>query len=245
MSYSPRPDETVEDLQLNGLRLIQKKDTFRFGMDSVLLADFADIRPTDTAADLGTGNGALIFLLYGRGKGNRYYAIDIQQEAASLAERNAELNSISDKVSVICADVKDAPQYIEPCSVDAAVCNPPYGQPAASLSSPFETKAVARSQGEETLDNLLKGAFRILKGKGKLYMVYPAPQMLFLMKRLQEHHLEPKRFRLVYPYASKPANLVLIEAVKDARPTLHPMPPLIIYETDGSLTNELKSVYHI
>ena len=245
MSYTPRPDETIEDLQLNGLRLIQKKDAFRFGMDSVLLADFADIRPTDTAADLGTGNGALIFLLYGRGKGNRYYAIDIQQEAASLAARNAELNSISDKVSVICADVKDAPKYIEPCSVDAAVCNPPYGQPAASLPSPFETKAVARSQGEETLDNLLKGAFRILKGKGKLYMVYPAPQMLFLMMRLQEHHLVPKRFRLVYPYASKPANLVLIEAVKDARPTLHPMPPLIIYETDGSLTNELKSVYHI
>lgn len=245
MSYTPRPDETIEDLQLNGLRLIQKKDAFRFGMDSVLLADFADIRPTDTAADLGTGNGALIFLLYGRGKGNRYYAIDIQQEAASLAARNAELNSISDKVSVICADVKDAPKYIEPCSVDAAVCNPPYGQPAASLPSPFETKAVARSQGEETLDNLLTGAFRILKGKGKLYMVYPAPQMLFLMMRLQEHHLEPKRFRLVYPYASKPANLVLIEAVKDARPTLHPMPPLIIYETDGSLTNELKSVYHI
>ena len=199
MSYTPRPDETIEDLQLNGLRLIQKKDAFRFGMDSVLLADFADIRPTDTAADLGTGNGALIFLLYGRGKGKRYYAIDIQQEAASLAARNAELNSISDKVSVICADVKDAPKYIEPCSVDAAVCNPPYGQPAASLPSPFETKAVARSQGEETLDNLLKGAFRILKGKGKLYMVYPAPQMLFLMAIPLRLHLSC-RFLLFPPW---------------------------------------------
>ena len=30
--------ETLEDLQLNGLRLIQKKDAFRFGMDTVLLA---------------------------------------------------------------------------------------------------------------------------------------------------------------------------------------------------------------
>ena len=245
MPYTPRPDETVEDLQLNGLHLIQKKDSFRFGMDSVLLADFADIRPTDTAADLGTGNGALIFLLYGRQKGKHFYAIDIQREATDLTARNAELNGISDKVSVICADVKDAPLYIEPCSVDAAVCNPPYGQPSASLASPFETKAVARSQGKDTLDNLLKGAFRILKGKGKLFIVYPAPQMLFLMQRLQAHHLEPKRFRLVYPYASKPANLVLVEAVKDARPTLHPMPPLVIYEADGSLTKELKSVYHI
>ena len=245
MSYTTQQDETVEDLQLNGLRLIQKKDAFRFGMDSVLLADFADIRSSDTAADLGTGNGALIFLLYGRGKGNRFYAIDIQQKAAELASRNAELNGISDKVSVICADVKDAPLYIEPCSVDAAVCNPPYGRPYASLASPSETKALARSQGKETLDNLLTGAFRILKGKGKLFMVYPAPQMLFLMEQLHVYHLEPKRFRLVYPYATKPANLVLVEAVKDARPTLHPMPPLIIYEEDGSLTNELKSVYHI
>ena len=245
MPYTPRSDETVEDLQLNGLHLIQRKDAFRFGMDSVLLADFADIRPSDTAADLGTGNGALIFLLYGRQKGKYYYAIDIQREAADLAARNAELNGIPDKISVICADVKDAPLYIEPCTVDAAVCNPPYGQPSASLASPFEPIAVARSQREETLDNLLKGAFRILKGKGKLFMVYPAQQMLFLMERLQANHLEPKRFRLVYPYASKPANLVLVEAVKDAKPMLHPMPPLIIYEADGSLTNELKSVYHI
>ena len=100
MPYTPRPDETVEDLQLNRLHLIQKKDSFRFGMDSVLLADFADIRPTDTAADLGTGNGALIFLLYGRQKGKHFYAIDIQREATDLTARNAELNGISDKVSV-------------------------------------------------------------------------------------------------------------------------------------------------
>ena len=85
----------------------------------------------------------------------------------------------------------------------------------------------------------------ILKGKGRIFLVYPAQHMLYLMKKLQEHHLEPKRIRLVYPSVDKPANLVLIEAVKDAKPTLHPQPPLIIYEKDRSLTNELKSIYHI
>ena len=85
----------------------------------------------------------------------------------------------------------------------------------------------------------------MLKGKGSLFLVYPAAQMLYLMECLQAHHLEPKRFRLVYPRADKPANLVLVEAVKDAKPMLHPMPPMVIYEPDGSLTNELKSVYHI
>ena len=76
-------------------------------------------------------------------------------------------------------------------------------------------------------------------------MVYPASQMLYLMEKLQAFHLEPKRFQLVYPCSTKPANLVLIEALKDAKPTLHPMAPLIIYNQDGTLTNELKSVYHI
>ena len=92
---------------------------------------------------------------------------------------------------------------------------------------------------------MFRAAFLLLKGKGKFFLVYPAPQMLFIMKKLQEYHLEPKRFRLVYPSLQKPANLVLIEAVKDAKQMLHPMPPLIIYEKNGDLTSELKSVYHI
>ena len=245
LDYTIYEDETIEDLQLNGLKLIQKKHSFRFGMDSVLLADFADIRGRDIVADLGTGNGILPLLLFGRGKGKQYYAIDIQQEAAGLAKRNAIINNLENSITVIHSDAFFSERYIVPCSVDAAVCNPPYGQPLCSLASPNETKAVARNQKEETLDHLFYGAFRILKGRGKLHLVYPASQMLYIMKKLQLFHLEPKRFRLVYPYAEKPANLVMIEAVKDARPMLHPLPPLIIYNRDGSLTNELKSVYHI
>ena len=240
-----RNDETIEDLQLNGLKLIQKKNAFRFGMDTVLLAHFADIGPEDSVADLGTGNGALIFLLHGRHKGSRYYAFDIQSEAAELASRNAVLNHLEDRISVFNKDALEASSCIGSCTVDAAVCNPPYGQPSSALSSPCVSRAAARCQKDETLDHLLKGAFLILKGKGKLFLVYPASQMLYLMKSLQKHHLEPKHFQLVYPFEHKSAYLVLVEAVKDARPTLHPMPPLIIYHQDGSLTNNLKSVYHI
>ena len=76
-------------------------------------------------------------------------------------------------------------------------------------------------------------------------MVYPASQMLQTMKMLQQFHLEPKRFQMVYPYENKPANLVLIEAVKDAKPALQPMPPIIVFSHDQVLTNKLKSVYHI
>ena len=245
LAFILKDDETIEDLQLNGLRLIQKKNAFRFGMDSVLLAHFAAIQPNDTVADFGTGNGILIFLLYGRNKGKSYYALDIQSEATDLVRRNAELNNMTDLVHAINIDAIDAASYISPGTVDAVICNPPYGRPYASLASPCKAKATARSQNDETMGHLIKGAFSVLKGKGKLFLVYPAAQMLFLMNCLQMNHLEPKRFQLVYPYADKPANLVLIEAVKDAKPMLHPMAPLIIHEADGTLTNELKSVYHI
>jgi tRNA1(Val) A37 N6-methylase TrmN6 len=240
-----KEDETIEDLQLDGLKLIQKQNAFRFGMDSVILAHFAEIRENDVVADFGTGNGVLILLLKGRKKGKKYYALDIQQEATELTERNMILNHLEDVTTVIHTDVVDASRYIEPCSVDKIICNPPYGQPYSTLASPSLQKAIARNQDEETMDHFLKGAFSVLKGRGKIYIVYPAPQMMYIMKLLQKHHLEPKRFQMVYPYIHKPANLVLIEAVKDARPTLHPMKPLIIYERDGNLTNELKSVYHL
>lgn len=245
MSVNLQEDETIEDLQLQGLKLIQKKDGFRYGMDTVLLAHFADIKENDTVVDLGTGNGIIPLLLYGRNKGKSYFALDILQEAAMLAERNVILNNLTEKISIICADAIDASNHIMPCSIDAVVCNPPYGHPYASLVSPVNAKAIARSQNSHTLHHFLSGAFQILKGKGKLYMVYPVQQMLFVMKKMQEHHLEPKHFRLVYPKEEKNASLVLIEAVKDAKPTLHPLPPLILYQKDGNLTNELKSIYHI
>lgn len=238
-------EETVEDLQLNGLKLIQKKNAFRFGMDSVLLAHFASIRPSDVVADLGTGNGILPILLKGRDKGKHYYAVEIQPEAADLAERNAALNHMDDCMQVIRGDVEEIKRLIQPGSLDAVISNPPYWHPEASLESPYHAKATARSQKNDTIDRFFRTSFEILKGRGKLFLVYPAPQMLYIMKKLQSNHLEPKRFRLVYPKADKPANLVLLEAVKDAKPTLHPMAPLIIYREDGYLTNELKSVYHI
>ena len=244
LPYHPE-DETIEDLQLAGFSLIQKKHAFRYGMDSVLLASFADIQPKDIVCDFGTGNGILPLLLIGRGKGSRFHAIDINGEAAELARRNVELNHLEDRITVIHADVSETPSLLGSCSIDSIVCNPPYSLPSAGLSSPNMQKAIARNQKSDTIDKMFSAAFMILKGKGKLFLVFPAPRMLHIMKKLQQHHLEPKRIRMVYPTLKKPANLVLIEAVKDAKPMIHPLPPLIIYQENGDLTNELKSVYHI
>ena len=238
-------NETVEDLQLGGLRLIQKKNGFRLGMDSVLLADFAYVRREDRVGDFGTGTGALPLLLWGRGKGARYEAIEIQEHLAETAARTMILNGLEERVRVFARDAGDAGLFLEQNSLDAIVCNPPYGEPGSVLLNPMNERSVSRHQKEDTLQRYLKAAYRTLKGRGKIALVYPAPRMLGLMRLMQEAHLEPKRFRLVYPRANQPANLVLVEGVKDAKPMLHPMPPLVVFEENGDLTNELKSVYHI
>ena len=240
-----KEDETLEDLQLNGLKLIQKKSGFRFGMDSVLLAHFAKIRPGDQVADFGTGTGILPILLIGRDKGAHFTCFEIQEEYAEMASRSVLLNKLDKRVEIIHGDAVKAYEKIEPCSMDAVICNPPYAVPGTALSSPYTSRAIARNQENDTMKGFLKSAFRILKGRGRFITVYPAPRMLHIMQMMQQAHLEPKHFQLVYPEENKPANLVLIEAVKDAKPMLHPMEPMIIYTKEHDLTNRLKSVYNI
>ncbi len=240
-----KEDETLEDLQLGDLKLIQKKQGFRFGMDSVLLADFAQVRAGDVVADFGSGTGILPLLMLGRGKGKLFYALEYQSDMAEMASRTMRMNHLESTVHIICADVAKADSLLGVCSMDAIVCNPPYGMPGFALRNKNEIKATARHQETDTLKHFFTAAFRCLKGKGRLFLVYPAPQMLSLMVELQAAHLEPKRFRMVYPTRTSNANLVLVEAVKDAKPRLHPMPPLIICNQNKSLTKELKSIYHI
>lgn len=238
-------NERIDDLQLAGLRILQKTTGFRFGMDAVLLADFARVEARDRVADFGTGTGILPLLLAGRGRGTHIDALEIQPDMADMAKRSISLNQLAERITVHNVPVERADEVITPGSLDAIVCNPPYGIPGSTLLNPEKSLSTARHQSEDGLGAWYRMAYRLLRGKGRFHMIYPAPRMLEAMTALSKARLEPKRFRLVYPYADKPANLVLIEAMKDAKPMLHPEPPLIIYEQDGGMTPELKRIYHI
>ena len=240
-----REDETLDELQLGGLRIIQKRTGFRFGMDAVLLADFARFRPRDHLADFGTGTGILPLLLHGRGKGSRWEAFEIQPEMAEVARRNAALNGLEDRLRVHCLPVERAEEALPPFSLDGIICNPPYGEPGASLRNPAEARSLARHQGEAGLLPWFETAWRLLRGKGRFAMIYPAHQLLTAMDLLRQARLTPKRFRLVYPDENSPAKLALIEAVRDGRPTLIPEPPLIVNRPDGTPTETLRRIYHM
>ena len=240
-----KPGERLDELQLGGMRILQKEQGFRFGMDAVLLADFARVGAGEDAADFGTGTGILPLLLLGRGKGRHYDAFELQEDMADMARRTMRLNGLEERVTVHALPVERADEVVKPGSLGSIVCNPPYGVPGTTLRNPSDALSLARHQREEGLSAWLTMAWRLLRGRGKLAVVYPAPRMLEMMTAMERAHLTPKRFRLVYPAADKPANLVLIEAMKDARPMLHPEPPLIVYGEDGGMTRELKRIYHL
>lgn len=240
-----REGERLDDLQLAGLRILQKERGFRFGMDAVLLADFARVEARDRAADFGTGTGILPLLIAGRGQAAHIDAFEIQPDMADMAARSVALNGLTEKISVHLLPVEQAEEAVKSGSLDVIVCNPPYGVPGTTLLNPEKALSLARHQTQEGLIAWFRMAYRLLRGKGRFNMIYPAPRMLEAMTALSRARLEPKRFRLIYPYADKPANLVLIEAMKDAKPMLHPEPPLIVYQPNGAMTPELKRIYHI
>ena len=237
------PGEEVHDLHLNGLRIIQKQGGFRFGMDAVLLADFARIRGGDTVADFGTGEGVLPLLLRGRGKGAVYEAFEIQEEMAELARRNFALNALAGRVWT--APAERAWEQLGQHSVNAVICNPPYGRSGTTVVNPDERRATARHQGPEGILPWLKSAERILRGNGRLALIYPAGELPELLASLNSCHLTPKRLRLIHPRADRPAKLALIDAVKGARPHLEAEPPLIVFDAENRWTDEVRRIYHM
>lgn len=129
-------DERLDDLQFAGLKILQKTAGFRFGMDAVLLSDFVRAEAQATVADFGTGTGILPLLMWGRGKGQRFEAFEIQREMADMARRSVALNGLSARIRVHEASVEEAPSLLPSGSVDVIVCNPALriclGDPAQS-----------------------------------------------------------------------------------------------------------------
>ena len=236
--------ERIDDLQFMGLRIIQSPAAFRFGMDSVLLADFAAARRGDRVCDLGTGSGILPLLIYGRETSIRCDAVEIQPDAAGRAQRSMALNGLSDRIAVHTGDIKAIRALLPHASYDLVVCNPPYSQEGASLPSPQSALRTARQDGECTLEDVAAAAAWLLKYHGRLCLMVPAQRLADAFEALRQRRLEPKRLRLVHARADRPARLALIEALLDARPALKIEAPLVTQAPDGSDSEEIRRIYH-
>lgn len=239
------PGERADDLQLAGLRVIQSPDAFRFGMDAVLLADFARVRPRSRVCDLGTGTGILPLLLYGREKSITCDAVEIQPDAADRAARTMRLNGLESIVSVHCRDLREARQFLPHAAYDLVICNPPYSPGGASLPSPKPALRTARQEGGCTLDDVAATAAWLLHDRARFTLMLPAVRLTEAFDTLRKYRLEPKRLRFVHANAARPARLALIETMLGVRPGVAIEPPLIAKTLDGKDTEELRNIYHL
>ena len=239
-----KSNERIDDLQYNGLKIIQHPDAFRFGMDAVLLADFVRLKPREQVADMGTGTGILPLLLSQKQESCTFNAFEIQPEMADMASRSIKLNELENRIKVFHADMRDAWKHVGREKMHAVVCNPPYGKRGGTLTNDAEGVLLARHETDCTIEDVTVSCSAVLRNSGRLSIVFPAQRMLELCDALRKARLEPKRIRMVCAHADKAPYLVMIEAMKNARPQLLWMPPLIVYHADGTPTDEIKRIYH-
>ncbi len=238
-----KENEKIEDLQCKGLKIIQNKKWFCFGMDAVLLTNYCDIKNNSSIVDLGTGTGIIPILLSGKKNYSKAYAIEIQQEVAEMAKRSVLLNDLQDKIEVLNIDLKDILNYLEPNSFDAVISNPPYKLNNSGIINPLDKKAISRHEIMCSLEDVISTAGSLLKQYGRFYMVHRPDRLADIMCLLRKYRLEPKQIRFVHPRAKEKPNMVLIRASKNGNPELKFDSPLYIYDEDGKYTKDVYDIY--
>ncbi|MDR2045250.1 MAG: tRNA1(Val) (adenine(37)-N6)-methyltransferase [Clostridium sp.] len=239
-----KPAERLDELQRNGYRILQNPETtFCFGMDAVLLSGFAAARQGDKVLDLGCGTGIIPLLMAAKTRASHFTGLEIQTESAQLARRSVALNGLTEKIEIVTGDIKEADALFGSASFDVITCNPPYMIGSHGLVNPKTPKAIARHEILCTLEDVVSQAARLLKPGGRFFMVHRPFRLTEIMVALSNHKLEPKRLRLVYPFADREPNMVLLEAVRGGKPRVKVEKPLIIFEEPGVYTREIQDQY--
>lgn len=240
---SLKENERIDDLQRNNLKIIQDRKRFCFGMDAVLLSGFVKLRPGAKVCDLGTGTGIIPILLSAKTEASHFSALEIQEDSYDMAKRSVELNGLSEKIDVVCGDIKNATEIFGKASFDAVTCNPPYMIEEHGLQNPKDALSIARHEILCTFDDVAKNASALLKTGGKFFLVHRPFRLAEIIITLKKYNLEPKRMQLVYPFVDREPNMVLIEAVRSGKSRMTVEKPIIVYKEKGIYTDEIKDIY--
>ncbi|MGN0422217.1 MAG: tRNA1(Val) (adenine(37)-N6)-methyltransferase [Lachnospiraceae bacterium] len=243
MMNNLKPEERLDDLQIKGYEIIQSPGRFCFGLDAVLLSSYAKVRKRELALDLGTGTGILPILLEAKNEGEHYTGLEIQEESADMARRSVSHNGLEDKIDIVTGDIKEASGIFGAASFHVITTNPPYMIGEHGLKNENEALYIARHEALCTLDDILRESARLLRPKGRFYMVHRPFRLPEILAKMSAYGIEPKRMRLVYPHIDKEPNMVLLEGLRGGRPRMQVEPPLIVYRQDGEYTEELLEIY--
>ena len=231
------------DTFFNGkIRIAQDRTGYRFSIDAVLLAYFADPRSGDKVLDLGTGCGIIPLILAYRQPHIAIYGVEVQTELAELAVCNVRENQLEDRITVFCNDMKLLRPAMTAGPVDLVVCNPPFRRQGSGRINPDTQRAVARHEIKANLGDIIQTSHRMLRTAGRLVLIYTAGRLTDVLCRMRTDGIEPKFIRMIHSRQDTAADLILIEGVKGGRPDLKIAPPLIIYDKKTDYTDEVESM---
>lgn len=237
-----KSEECLDDLQ-NGLFIIQKQNGFKFGIDAVLLSDFAKDVSSKKTLDLCTGTGIVPLLLSQKTKTPEIHGLEIQEDIAEMAQRSVGYNKLCERVFIKCGDLKNASEIYGKCVFDKITCNPPYMKCGSGNRNDIDTKSVSRHEVLCTLDDVIKSVSELICPKGRFYMVHRPSRVADIMCTMRKYRIEPKKMRFVHSSAAKAPNMVLVEGIRDGGDELKVLEPLYVYNDDGTYTKEIDRIY--
>lgn len=238
-----KEDETLDDLQLKGIHVIQKKTAFRFGVDAVLLANFVNVKKGASVIDLCTGTGIIPFIIAGKTEAFKITGLEIQEEMVEMANRSVEYNNLEKRVNFIHGDLKNMELLKAMPKAEIITVNPPYKLKQSGIINADDKNAIARHEICCTLEDVIIASRILLKDNGRMYMVHRPERLADILCLMRKHKIEPKRIRMVHPSHHKTPNIVLVEGQRDGGMFLKWEPSIYIYESDGRYTKEINDIY--
>lgn len=236
-------NEAIDDLQLDDLHIIQKKSGFRFGVDAVLLSNFANIKRSHRVIDLCTGTGIIPFLVYGKYKPKEVIGIEIQEDMAEMAIRSSKYNGLEDIVKFENKDLKDLKFLSSLGRFDVLTVNPPYKLHNSGIVNLDDKLAIARHEVLCNLEDVIIASRRLLKDNGRMFIVHRPERLIDIFELMRKYNIEPKRVQMIHPSVNKAANIVLVEGQRDGGAYLKWDPPIYVHNEDGSYTKEINRIY--
>jgi len=238
-----KENERVDDLQYKGLRLIQKKTGFCFGVDAVLLANFADVRKNDRVLDIGCGTGIIALLAAAKKSPSCVIGLEIQDEMAEMAARSVQLNKMEHIIKIVRGDIKNSVELFGASTFDSIVTNPPYMNKGGGLVNPSDSKAISRHELLCTLEDVIHASSRLLIPNGRFSMVHRPDRLADIISLMRKYSIEPKQMRFVHPTPYKSPNLLLIGGIRGGKPLLKISDPLYVYDENGKYSKEINDIY--
>lgn len=248
MKENLKENERIDDLQYKGLKIIQNTKGFCFGIDSVILSDFAkNIKKGSKVVDLGNGTGIIGLLLCKKTELKEIVGVEIQKEVAEMANRSIKLNKLEDKFKILNTDINKIfeDKLLEKNKFDVVVMNPPYKEKGTGKINEVDSKIISRHEVKATLSDFIKVASNLLKDKGEIYIVHKPERMPDIIQKMRENKIEPKEIKTVYSNKKTEASLILIKGIKGANKFFKILEPVYIYEENGEYTKEIKEIYNI